>query len=168
MKMEPVDYMFSINGIRSDISRKYMEIEELRSTAISTGAKISGERVQSSGNGDKTSGIIARIVDAEKELREMEETYCSVLAAMQEVINEVDDDDLRLVLTFRMIGRMSGSRSTEELRIRTGRIIQERQERRMYREGRRALNNMRQNTSFLHLKEILDKYIKKHRKVVLT
>lgn len=158
--MRPIDYMLAIDRVRGDIFAKQVQLDELRQMATGIGAVQLGEKVQTSGGGDRMSSIVLNIVTAEKDLAQMEETYCEIMAAMQDFIGRVPDHDERLVLTLRLIGRLNNSRSAEELRIRTGRIIRERQERRLYNRAIGTLNRMWWTEEFGQLKELVDNYEK--------
>lgn len=134
--------LWALHEARGDITRITAQIEALRGIATRTGQITEGERVQTSGSGDKLSAIAAKIVDAEREREKSEDEFVAIFTAVQRVIYSLPDEDEQLVLTFRVIGDMPASRSAQELCAQTGRIISERQERRIYSRARSHVNDL--------------------------
>ena len=69
--LDAKEYLKQIKKDNDKIQNKLVELTQLKILASSTSSFSTGDRVQSSLEGDKLGKIIAKIVDAEKELDEM-------------------------------------------------------------------------------------------------
>lgn len=75
VKMTGKAFLYSLLDIDKEIEQKIELINELRANAIGTTASTDKEPVQSSGSQDKLGGVVAKIVDLENEVNELEDNY---------------------------------------------------------------------------------------------
>lgn len=87
------------NMIKSDKD----ELEELNCLATSISGNMTQERVQTSASNDRTTDIISKIIDLEKQIEEEIKTFIDLKKEVRGVINEVADVDEKLFLRYRYI-----------------------------------------------------------------
>ena len=85
-----------INGL---IERK----EELFTMATKTNCALSGDRIQTSGSGDKTARLMCEIVDLETEITEKIDLLCDMKEELKEEIFQCSEGKVRTVLLNRYV-----------------------------------------------------------------
>lgn len=85
--MNTREYLNQIQRYDRVIHNKYIEIEQLKAHATGLSSFSYGERVQTSGNKDKTGDLVVEIVDLQKEIRNITDEY---LKKRTEVIRTID------------------------------------------------------------------------------
>ena len=86
------DYVLKIKTELDDLVKKLSQIDDLRTIAENCTARTDKEPVQTSGSVDKMSKIVGRIVDLEREVAKLRESYTNrkrtVLEMSQKLGNE--------------------------------------------------------------------------------
>nr|DAO38169.1 MAG TPA: Protein of unknown function (DUF1492) [Bacteriophage sp.] len=85
--MNTREYLNQIQRYDRAIHNKYIEIEQLKTHATGLSSFSYGERVQTSGNKDRTGDLIAEIVDLQREIQDITDEY---LKKKTEVIRTID------------------------------------------------------------------------------
>ena len=101
--MTAKEYLRQYRDADDAINAKLDQIHRLRELATKTTTAMSPARVQSSGEPDKLAGIIARIVDMEREVDECIDGLRSIKREVEDAIAQVPDGSQRKVLTLRYI-----------------------------------------------------------------
>ena len=83
------EYLEQIEKDNSRIENKLVELYQLRCLATSTSSFSTNDRVQTSLEGDKLGKIVAKIVDAEKELDDMIDKLIDEKQKRIEIIEQV-------------------------------------------------------------------------------
>lgn len=102
-KTDAEKYLNQLYKLDQIIKSDQEELERLRSLAESISNDISQERVQSSNSNDKTAEIISKIVDLENEIKQEMNNFIDLKKEIRDVINQVDDADLKIFLRYRYI-----------------------------------------------------------------
>lgn len=94
-------YLSSIWAFARKNHHVLVQIMELRAVAESCTVRTDKESVQSSGNGDKMSNIVGRIVDLEKEIYDRDKIIKRRRAEFEEISRKMKNDRQREFLTLR-------------------------------------------------------------------
>lgn len=135
-------YERAVASIKAEIVRRRAEIDALYSIAAGLGAKMDGERVQSSGGGDKLSNAIASVADKKREVEGLQERQYRLAVAMSNLIELVPSPDERTVLFMRYISGMKHEAIAAEI------SRSERQERRICRSGQESLEALTETEEY--------------------
>ena len=101
--MTAKEYLRQYRDADDAINAKLDQIHRLRELATKTTTAMSPARVKSSGEPDKLAGIIARIVDMEREVDDSIDRLQDTKRQVEEAISGVRDARERKVLTLRYI-----------------------------------------------------------------
>ena len=101
--MTAKEYLRQIGVLDAKINRRMKQVEELRLLATGTGSLAPSERVQSSGSGDKMSGIVIKWVDMEHEVTAMIDQLVNLKDRIIGEIHQLDDERYIRILEMRYI-----------------------------------------------------------------
>lgn len=99
------EYLSQLQDLEKGIADQKEYIETLRESLTSIGGmEMNPDKVQTSGaDKDKFAKVIAKIVDAEQKLKDMEETFGLLKVQIAEQIHGMDDLVLKKLLKLRYI-----------------------------------------------------------------
>ena len=99
------EYLSQVEDLEKNISDQKEYIETLRESLTSIGGmEMNPDKVQTSGaDKDKFATVIAKIVDAETKLKDMEQEFGLVKVQIAEQIHWMDDLQLKKLLKLRYI-----------------------------------------------------------------
>lgn len=101
--MTPKEYLRQYKHLDSLIDDKLSELSELRIKAEGLGRNYDGMAVRSGGDGDKLSGIVAKIIDIEKDVDNEIGALCELKREIKSVIAAVPNSEMRVLLEKRYI-----------------------------------------------------------------
>lgn len=125
-------YLNQINRLELQIKNKLEEIHRLRLMSDGVGGISDGEKVQTSGNKDKMSVIVSKIVDMEREVDSMIDKRCLIIEQIEKIENSTYYDiltqiyvlqkDLKVIAyekkrSYRQIQRLKGNAIEEFERL---------------------------------------------------
>lgn len=96
--MDAVDYLNQVKMCDTRIKNKMLEKEQWFTLATKTTCPTEGERVQSSGNPDKMSDAVAKMIEIDKEIDRMIDSFVDLKQEVIRTIEQVDDPMLYDVL----------------------------------------------------------------------
>lgn len=98
-------YLKQLQTLEERICDQKQYIETLRESLTSIGSgEMSADRVQTSGaDKDKFATVIAKVIDAENELKRMEEKHCLLKVQIAEQIHEMDNLQFKKLLKLRYL-----------------------------------------------------------------
>ena len=96
-------FLESIQNFATENHKVLVQIMELRAVAESCTVRTDKESVQSSGNGDKMSNIVGRIVDLEREIYQREKIIKHRRAQFEEISKRMSKERERDFLTIRYL-----------------------------------------------------------------
>lgn len=108
------DYLLQIKKIEAEIKNKELQRDTLRSCLLPSGIRYDLDRVQTSPE-DQLAAIEARIVDLEKEIRELSHHKQRMLVTITNSIYNLKDDSEKTVLLSYYIGRKKIETIAEEM-----------------------------------------------------
>jgi hypothetical protein len=87
------EYLSQVQELEEDIQDQQEYIDTLRESLTSIGGmEMNPDKVQTSGaDKDKFANVVAKIIDAEKKLKKMEEKLCFLKVQIAEQIHGMDD-----------------------------------------------------------------------------
>ena len=99
------EYLSQLQDLEERINDQKEYIDTLRESLTSIGGmEMNPDKVQSSGaDKDKFANVIAKVIDAEKKLKEMEKKFCLLKVQIAEQIHSMDDLVLKQLLKLRYI-----------------------------------------------------------------
>ena len=99
------EYLSQLQDLEKEIDDQKEYIETLRESLTSIGGmEMNPDKVQTSGaDKDKFANVIAKVLDAEQKLKEMEETFGLLKVQIAEQIHCMDDLTLKKLLKIRYI-----------------------------------------------------------------
>lgn len=96
--MNAVEYLNQVKMCDTKIKNKMLEKEQWFTSATKTTCPTDGERVQSSGNPDKMSDAVTRMIEVDKEIDEMIDSFVDLKQEVIRTIEKVDEPILYDVL----------------------------------------------------------------------
>lgn len=96
--MQAVEYLNQVKMCDTKIKNKILEKELWFTLATKTTCPTDGERVQSSGNPDKMSDAVTRMIEVDKEIDEMIDSFVDLKQEVIRTIEKVDEPILYDVL----------------------------------------------------------------------
>ena len=99
------EYLSQVQDLEEDIQDQQEYIDTLRESLTSiVGMEMNPDKVQTSGaDKDKFANVVAKIIDAEKKLKQMEEKHCFLKVQIAEQIHGMDDLVLKKLLKLRYL-----------------------------------------------------------------
>ncbi len=101
------------------IDSNLAELENLKSLSTSvSGANYGAERVQG-GNlpGSRIEGIVLKIIDLEREIQAEIDRYIDLKKSIRESINEIQNQNEKLILRYRYVELLSWSEIQREMNL---------------------------------------------------
>ena len=102
---EAYTYLRSCQRMDQKIRRLSLQHDELQAALLPQGIRYDVDRVQTSPQ-DKLPEVAAMVVDLEKEIEDLQERKAQRLKEIMEIINSLEDEDQKTVLTCFFIGRL--------------------------------------------------------------
>lgn len=99
------DYLMQIRKKEYAIKRKMLKCEELRSCLGARAIRYDKDRVQTSPV-DKVGEIITKVVDLEAQIEQLKEEKAILIIEISDAIEQLEDDNEKIVLTEFYIGRV--------------------------------------------------------------
>ena len=96
--MNAVEYLNQVKMCDTKIKNKMLEKEQWFTLATKTTCPTDGERVQSSGSPDKMSDAVTRMIEVDKEIDEMIDSFVDLKQEVIRTIEKVDEPILYDVL----------------------------------------------------------------------
>lgn len=87
--MEAVEYLSQVKTCDISINNKMLEKEQWQTLATKTNCPMEGERVQSSGNPDKLSNAVIKIIEIEQEIDAMIDDFVDLKNEVTKVIDSI-------------------------------------------------------------------------------
>lgn len=99
------EYLSQLQDLEKEIDDQKEYIETLRESLTSIGGmEMNPDKVQTSGaDKDKIANVIAKVIDADKKLKEMEKHFALLKVQIAEQIHAMDDLVLKKLLKLRYI-----------------------------------------------------------------
>lgn len=99
------EYLSQVQDLEEDIQDQKEYIDTLRESLTSIGGmEMNPDKVQTSGaDKDKFANVVAKIIDAEKKLKQMEQKHCFLKVQIAEQIHGMDDLVLKKLLKLRYL-----------------------------------------------------------------
>ena len=94
-------FLLSIGEFAKQNHKVLVQIMELRAVAESCTVRMDKESVQTSGNGDKMSNIVGKIVDLEREIYDRDKIIKKRRAEFEDISQKMKNDRQREFLTLR-------------------------------------------------------------------
>lgn len=113
--MNAVEYLNQVKMCDTKIKNKMLEKEQWFTLATKTTCPADGERVQSSGSPDKMSDAVARMIEVDKEIDEMIDSFVDLKQEIIKTIEQVNDPMLYDVLHMIYIQYMKPSEVSHSL-----------------------------------------------------
>lgn len=113
--MNAVDYLNQVKMCDKKIKNKMLEKEQWFTLATKTTCPSDGERVQSSGNPDKMSNAVARMIEVDKEINRMIDSFVNLKQEVIRTIEQIDDSKLYDILHMIYIQYMKPSEVADVL-----------------------------------------------------
>lgn len=113
--MNAVEYLNQVKMCDTKIKNKMLEKEQWFTLATKTTCPTDGERVQSSGSPDKMSDAVTRMIEIDKEIDEMIDSFVSLKQEIIKTIEQVNDPMLYDILHMIYIQCMKPSEVSQSL-----------------------------------------------------
>lgn len=107
--MNAVEYLNQVKMCDTKIKNKMLEKEQWFTLATKTTCSTEGERVQSSGNPDKMSDAVSKMIEVDKEIDKMIDSFVDLKQKVIKTIEQVDDPLLYDILHMIYIQYMKPS-----------------------------------------------------------
>ena len=117
-----VEYLRRAVVLDMQIDAGFERIQQLRALAERRTVAYGRERVRASGAADHRMDVVARIVDAERELDEKIDHMISARAEIGEIIGRVMDERMRVLLELRYLNGHTWEQVAEEMNYTTRNI----------------------------------------------
>lgn len=130
-------YVRAMEHTTAEIVRRQAEIDTLYGIACGTGARTDGERVQSSGSGDKMSECVIRIADKRQALDDIKDTQARAVEAMTVLIGHVSSPREREALSLWAVQRLNSRTIADRF------CLTERQVQRYIKSGKESMERLR-------------------------
>lgn len=101
--MTAKEYLRQIGVLDTKINRRQKQVDELKTLITSTGCMASGDRVQSSPEGDKMASTVIKWVDMEDEITDMIDELTDLKHRIIGEIHQLDDQRYIQILEMRYI-----------------------------------------------------------------
>lgn len=101
--MTTKQYLGQIERLNKMIENKMVEIGQIRSMACNVTVPLDKDRVQTSGNYDKLSESVIKLVDLENETDRLVDNYVNQRKRIIEQIDHIEKKEHYLVLTYRFV-----------------------------------------------------------------
>ena len=122
-KYDPtIEYLRRALVLDMQIDAGFERIQQLRALAERRTAAYGREKVRAGGAADHRMDVVARIVDAERELDEKIDRMISMRAEIQDVIGRVVDERMRVLLELRYLNGHTWEQVAEEMNYTTRNI----------------------------------------------
>ena len=122
-KYDPtVEYLRRALVLDMQIDAGFERIQQLRALAERRTAVYGREKVGGSGSADHRMDVVARIVDAERELDEKIDRMIALRTEIQETISRVRDERMRVLLELRYLNGRTWEEVAEEMNYTTRNI----------------------------------------------
>ena len=122
-KYDPtVEYLRRALVLDMQIDAGFERIQQLRALAERRTAVYGREKVGGSGSADHRMDVVARIVDAERELDEKIDRMIALRTEIQETISRVQDERMRVLLELRYLNGRTWEDVAEEMNYTTRNI----------------------------------------------
>lgn len=113
--MNAVEYLNQAKMCDAKIKNKMLEKEQWFTLATKTTCPTDGERVQSSGSPDKMSDAVTRMIEIDKEIDEMIDSFVDLKQEIIKTIEQVNDPILYDILHMIYIQYMKPSEVSHSL-----------------------------------------------------
>lgn len=113
--MNAVEYLNQVKMCDTKIKNKTLEKEQWFTLATKTTCPTEGERVQSSGNPDKMSDAVTRMIEIDKEIDGMIDSFVCLKQEIIKTIEQVNDPMLYDILHMLYIQYMKPSEVSHSL-----------------------------------------------------
>lgn len=101
--MNAKQYLRRVKRLNDLIKAKFKQIMVLRDISVQITTDLSKDKIQTPNSNDKTSQLVAKIVDLEKELTSDINRLINLQREVTNKINSLDDPEYRLILTMRYL-----------------------------------------------------------------
>lgn len=101
--MNAKQYLRRVKRLNDLIKAKFKQIRVLRDISVQITTDLSKDKIQTPNSNDKTSQLVAKIVDLEKELTSDINRLINLQREVTNKINSLDDPEYRLILTMRYL-----------------------------------------------------------------
>lgn len=102
---EAYAFLNSIRKIESEIMKKQLQHDELQTCLLPKAITYDGDRVQTSPE-DKMLNIAARVLDIEKEIRDLKRRKAALIVEVNDAIARLDNDTEQVILLGFYVGRL--------------------------------------------------------------
>lgn len=103
---EAYAFLNSIRKIENEIVKLQLQHDELQSCLLPKGITYDGDRVQTSPE-DKMLEIASRVLDMEKEIRDLKQRKAKRIVEVNNAIARLDNDTEQVILLGFYVGRLS-------------------------------------------------------------
>lgn len=109
---ETYEFLDSVRKMEAEIVKKQLQHDELQSCLLPKAITYDSDRVQTSPD-DAMSKIASRVLDLEKEIRQMRARKANRIVTVSTAISKLESDTEQIILMAFYIGRLPASRIAE-------------------------------------------------------
>lgn len=109
---EAYEFLDSVRKMEAEIMKKQLQHDELQSCLLPKAITYDSDRVQTSPD-DAMSKIASRVLDLEKEIRQMRARKANRIVTVSTAISKLENDTEQIILMAFYVGRLPASRIAE-------------------------------------------------------
>lgn len=109
---ETYEFLDSVRKMEAEIVKKQLQHDELQSCLLPKAITYDSDRVQTSPD-DAMSKIASRVLDLEKEIRQMRARKANRIVMVSTAISKLESDTEQIILMAFYVGRLPASRIAE-------------------------------------------------------
>lgn len=109
---ETYEFLDSVRKMEAEIVKKQLQHDELQSCLLPKAITYDSDRVQTSQD-DAMSKIASRVLDLEKEIRQMRARKANRIVTVSTAISKLENDTEQIILMAFYVGRLPASRIAE-------------------------------------------------------
>lgn len=109
---ETYEFLDSVRKMEAEIVKKQLQHDELQSCLLPKAITYDSDRVQTSPD-DTMSKIASRVLDLEKEIRQMRARKANRIVTVSTAISKLENDTEQIILMAFYVGRLPASRIAE-------------------------------------------------------
>ena len=109
---ETYEFLDSVRKMEAEIVKKQLQHDELQSCLLPKAITYDSDRVQTSPD-DAMSKIASRVLDLEKEIRQMRARKANRIVTVSTAISKLENDTEQIILMAFYVGRLPASRIAE-------------------------------------------------------
>lgn len=109
---EAYEFLDSVRKMEAEIMKKQLQHDELQSCLLPKAITYDSDRVQTSPD-DAMSKIASRVLDLEKEIRQMRARKANRIVMVSTAISKLENDTEQIILMAFYVGRLPASRIAE-------------------------------------------------------